>query len=316
MFALLLASVLLVLADARWQTRRVNMRMASTQNRVQGADRLDVAAPETWRPYLIEWRGIEPTLRMDELTDALSIVLAEERRGNGQVQVQGHEVVMLSIQDVVADSLSSLPVLGYCLLPPSDRAIAEVCRRCSTIRSITEVYVDTGGGWSDGISSTTSTTSTTSSESESESGTVSRVDMEMHMEWGAAITPEQCVADGRFEAAILSAFVPRSQGQGQREGEGEGEGGAIDNSWRVDFRRYGRAGRSGLSYGDKAALLRHFDPLFRRLNDHPDVENFHGATHTRPTHIHTHTPHATPCRAPSVTICTPVNTTLPRVDLS
>ena len=173
----------------------------------------DMVNVESWPQYLIEWRGIEPSFRMDELADALSLVLPSVQH------------VVLNITRVIDDSLSDLPVLGYCHLPPGDDVIREIVRRCCTIRSVTEVWVDS---FADGRAN-----------------------------GGVAAASVDAVDESFFDRVVLPAFV------------GKGE-----NSWRVDFRRYGRGGRSGLSYLEKSELLKGFDPIFRRLAQHPSVTEF------------------------------------------
>lgn len=86
---------------------------------------------QTWPRYLVEFRGLCPGFRIDELRDALSYVLRSR-----PVAAR----LAADIDFVVVDNeFDGQPLCGYIRLP-SDAVAQEVSNRCSCLRSIIQVW--------------------------------------------------------------------------------------------------------------------------------------------------------------------------------
>ena len=75
--------------------------------------------------------------------------------------------------------------------------------------------------------------------------------------WGDASTFDVVreEAEGKYDALIAPHF----------------NNGLNDNSWRVDFRRYGRSGRSGLDPEGKKNILLKFSTIFKKMDSQVDL---------------------------------------------
>ena len=173
-----------------------------------------LSAPTSWKKYLIEWRGIESSLRINEFVDAAQVVLYDRNNNN----LNDYNI---NFNQVIEDTLSNNPIAVYCKLPADEEAIKTIVKRCSTVRTISEVWTDI----------------------EIKNNYQNNQDIEI----GENIC-NNCIDDNKYHE-ILQSFN------------------SYNNAWRTDFRRYGRGGRSGMTYDEKSTFLKQLDPLFYKLND-------------------------------------------------
>jgi hypothetical protein len=202
---------LILLAQATMLTKafRVVPQLGCSLRRFphhQGAVALQTALRDS-KTYLIEFRGMQPALRLRELTDAYNAV-----GSSNDMHASDRNALLLHMDPVISTFKSGgalYPVCGYVKFP-SEEVAAAVANRCALVRSIVEV-------------------------------------------WGNAPSPEDVSiqAQERFDKVIAPIFPVANT--------------AEKNSWRVNFRRYGRSGRSGLDFAEKRKLLETFNPILKKL---------------------------------------------------
>ena len=153
-----------------------------------------------WPLFLIEFRGHQPYMRLNEFIDASATILGDDVMA---------ERVRSTLINVIPDPLSPYhdPICAYIRFPTA-HDLVEVVHRCCLVRSAIEV-------WGDGDSLE-----------------------DVH---------RQALSSGRVNHYF----------KGQNVSE---------NSWRVNFRRYGRTGDSGLSPEEKRIALSKFGTLLRSIN--------------------------------------------------
>ena len=156
------------------------------------------AAKDKWIEYMVEFRGVQSPFRLNEFQDSYDHVM------------KGADDTKVDFTSVIADVLNPLiPVCAYVRLPNDTVAIA-LTRRCSLVRSISQVWGD-----------------------------------------GDTIDDVRLITERNYDALVAPHFLGTS---------------AEENSWRVDFRRYGRSGRSGLDPLGKKNVLTTFDSILKRMN--------------------------------------------------
>ena len=154
----------------------------------------------SWPQFLVEFRGHQPYMRLDEFIDASATIL-----GNDEMAEQ----VRCSLITVIPDPLSAHhdPICAYFRFPNAD-ALSKVVERCCLVRSAVDV-------WGDGNS--------------------------------LEAVHQQALSSGRVDDYFNAQNTS-------------------ENSWRVNFRRYGRVGDSGLDPKEKRTLLSKFGTLLRSIN--------------------------------------------------
>jgi hypothetical protein len=89
-----------------------------------------IKRPETsgdhWPEYMVEFRGLGPTFRWNELSDAAQAV------GIGSLSEKDSRVA-------VVDERSQLPVCYYVKLP-DDHSVHEIVNRCATVRRVLKIW--------------------------------------------------------------------------------------------------------------------------------------------------------------------------------
>ncbi len=154
----------------------------------------------TWPLFLIEFRGHQPYMRLNEFIDASAAIFGDDAMA---------ERVRDSLVNVIPDPLSPYhdPICAYVQFPNADE-LTKVVHRCCLVRSAMDV-------WGDGNSLE-----------------------DVHLQ------------------ALSSKKVDYYFG-GKN---------ASENSWRVNFRRYGRMGDSGLDPKEKKIILSKFNTLLRSID--------------------------------------------------
>ena len=151
-----------------------------------------------WIEYMVEFRGVQSAFRLNEFRDSYR----QLTRGKDDEEIE--------FTSIIADVLQpNIPVCAYVRLPNESIAIA-VAKRCSLVRSISQV-------------------------------------------WGDAITMEEVRIETEQNYDTLVAPIFKESNSLQ------------DNSWRVDFRRYGRSGRSGLDPEGKKNVLTAFSTILKSM---------------------------------------------------
>ena len=151
-----------------------------------------------WIEYMVEFRGVQSAFRLNEFRDSYKQLM----RGKDDEEIE--------LTSIIADVLQpNIPVCAYVRLPNESIAIA-VAKRCSLVRSISQV-------------------------------------------WGDAITMEEVRIETEQNYDTLVAPIFKESNSLQ------------DNSWRVDFRRYGRSGRSGLDPEGKKNVLKAFSSILKNM---------------------------------------------------
>lgn len=176
---------------------------------VHSLTRQPASSTMAWKQYFVEFRGVQPYLRVDEFIDACGAVLQDAELG---------DEVRRSMKTVIKDPLNENydPICAYALFP-SINQLREVVARCSVVHSAIEV-------------------------------------------WGDASTIEDAnlQAEACFQEKIKPHFIDEHSSQ---------------NSWRVNFRRFGRTGGSGLMAVEKQIVLEKFGNLLRKIKGKVDLQN-------------------------------------------
>jgi hypothetical protein len=161
-----------------------------------------------WPSYLVEFRGLQPSLRLEELTDAYKS--ASDDFYHQLVLEKGQSLPFHPVISTFKLGDPAYPLCGYVKFP-NEAFAATVAQRCALVRSIIEV-------------------------------------------WGNAPSPELACVDAQeaFNRVIRPKFPTNVTEE--------------ENSWRVNFRRYGRSGRSGLDFPAKRRLLKVFNPILTQLH--------------------------------------------------
>lgn len=170
-----------------------------------------VADINTWKRYLVEFRGIYANFRLLELKEIVATLLYAEVDCSTADSLVDQMRFELSIPDS-ADV--RYPLCVYTHLPNDAIARAAAERSC-LIRSIVEVWAD----------------STTSN------------DLVGQM-------------DANFDRIITPTYLSDTNS---------------NSTWKVEFRRFGRKGKSGLDIQGKQRLLSQFAPLLKKLNGSVDL---------------------------------------------
>ena len=155
-----------------------------------------------WPRFLVEFRGTQPNLRLDEFIDVSAAVLG----------VQMAERIRASIDIVIPDPISCQhdPICAYFNLPEQDVLIS-IVQRCAMVRSAMEVFGDAD------------------------------------------------TLEGANKQAVQSRDIQRHFTRGNNVSRKQ-------NSWRVNFKRFGRGGHSGLSPSEKKEVLEKFGVLLREID--------------------------------------------------
>ena len=183
---------------SRYRQRFGNLRFdvrASSSSSIS-SDILE--ARREWIEYMVEFRGVQSVFRLNEFRDSYKQVMS----GKDDEEVEFTSI----IEDVLQPNI---PICAYVLLPNESIAIA-ITKRCSLVRSISQV-------------------------------------------WGDAITMEEVriKTEQNFPTLIAPIFNEKNSIE--------------SNSWRVDFRRYGRSGRSGLDPEGKKNVLQTFSTILKNM---------------------------------------------------
>jgi hypothetical protein len=102
-----------------------------------------------WKKYLIEFRGGSASLRLLEFHESIRSVLEQRRAQLNLGSMADVDALiysgLFSLTPVVNDTLSDTPVAAYVKLP-SEEIAKLIAERCCLVRSIIEVWGDSGNG--------------------------------------------------------------------------------------------------------------------------------------------------------------------------
>lgn len=150
-----------------------------------------------FKDYMVEFRGVQSPFRLNEFLDSYRYVIKETDHAE------------LQYTSIIADVLDATsPICAYVRLP-NDTVATTLTKRCSLVRSISQVWGD-----------------------------------------AESIDDVRAATEANYDSLIAPHFNENPS----------------ENTWRVDFRRYGRSGRSGLDPEGKRNVLRTFNDVMMKMN--------------------------------------------------
>lgn len=168
---------------------------------------------------MVEFRGIFPSLRLLEFYEASRSVLLQHHSSLETDKLISNG---LGLSSIINDQFD-LPVCAYVHLP-NDDAAAAIARRCSLVKSILQVWGDSG-------------------------------DMDKADDKASAFDIAHRNAETRYEDIKSTLYISSKESEEDKR-----------PSWRMNFRRIGRGGKSGLDLAGKRIMLDRLSPLFRSLS--------------------------------------------------
>ena len=95
--------------------------------------------------YLLEFRGSQPLLRLQEFYDALNYCTGERNRWDTYSAAAASPTGQRSSsgsRSVVRDRTSDVPICTYVTIPGGDSVVRQLVQRCSLVRSVVECWAD------------------------------------------------------------------------------------------------------------------------------------------------------------------------------